>query len=361
MLPKERHGLILKELALSGSLTVTEFAAKAGISGMTVRRDLVALEAEGLLSRVHGGAVPAAAPSGSERRGRTTTRPPLATIGMVAPSAAYYFPGIIRGAEAAARELGVRLVLGVSNYSPSEERLQIQRLLASGVDGLMVTPSQESLTGTPTLDLLAAAEVPIIVVERSIDDVLDPGRLESVRSDHVRGAEIAVNHLLALGHKRIALCAREASPTTTPLGEGYRLALQKAGLDYDAGMVRAISPVPSDPEVLRRQIDGILDWIPDAGVTAAIVHNDDDALMFADSCQARNLRIPGQLALVAYDDEIASLGSVSLSAVAPPKFDVGYQALQMCLNRIVSRRGTSSALQRVSLSPTLVVRDSTIS
>lgn len=364
MLSKERHALILRELALNGSLSVTEFAAKAGISGMTVRRDLAALETEGLLSRVHGGAVPVAAPSRPDRSGRsarTGARLPLATIGMVAPSASYYFPGIIRGAEAAAQELGVRLVLGVSNYSPSEERLQIQRLLASGVDGLMVTPSAESLAGTPTLDLLAAATVPVIVVERSIDDVLDSGRLESVRSDHVRGAEIAVNHLLALGHQRIALCLRDSSPTAPQIGAGYRAAMHRAGLAHGPDMIRTIAGSYNGPDALRRQIADLLDWFADAGVTAAIVHNDEDALMFADSCQARNVRIPEELALLAYDDEIASLGTVPLTAVAPPKFDVGYQALQMCLNRIGSRRGTSAALQRVSLSPTLVVRDSTMS
>lgn len=359
MMSKKRQELILKQLASSGSLNVTEFAAKVGITGMTVRRDLALLEAEGLLSRVHGGAVPAAASARADRRGRSAARPPLATIGMVAPSAAYYFPGIIRGAEAAAQEMGVRLVLGVSKYSPSEECLQIQRLLASGVDGLLVTPSMESLAGTPTLDLLAAAEVPIVVVERLIDDVLDSGRLESVRSDHARGAELAVNHLLALGHRNIALCARDSSPTTTPIGEGYRLALQKAGLAHDAGRIRTLTPHPSNPEALRTQIDTILDWLAEEGVTAAIVHNDEDALMFADSCTARNLRIPEDLALVAYDDEVASLGAVSLTAVAPPKFDVGYQALQMCLNRIGSRQGVSPALKRLNLSPTLVVREST--
>jgi DNA-binding LacI/PurR family transcriptional regulator len=366
MLSKERHGLILKELALKDSLTVTEFAARLGISGMTVRRDLATLEAEGLLNRVHGGAIAAVSQPGAGHRGGAgragkTSRAALATIGMVVPSASYYFPGIIRGAEAAAQDLGVRLVLGVSKYSAQEEGLQIRRLLASGIDGLLVTPSLESLAGTPTLELLAAAQVPVVVVERSIEDVLDPGTMESVRSDHVRGAEIAVNHLLALGHQRIALFARDSSPTATPLAEGYGIALKKAGIGTDPSLVRTIMSAPSDPEVLRRQIEEILNWLAGTDVTAVIVHNDEDALMFADSCLARKLQVPGDLAIVAYDDEIASLGSVPLSAVAPPKFDVGNQALRMCLDRIGSRRGTPTALQRVSLAPSLVVRESSAS
>lgn len=388
VLTDDRQNLILRELALRGSLNAAEFARRMGISGMTVRRDLAFLEGQGLLQRVHGGAVagaaPARRPSGQEHghgqgnstpasrdarpstsSGRNSSRQvrqrPLATIGMIVPTARYYFPGIIRGAEAAAQELGVRLVLGVSNYSAAEEQRQIQRLLKSGVDGLLVTPSGESLVDTPTLELLASAEVPVIVIERSIDGVMDEGRLESVRSDHARGAELAVNHLAALGHRKIALCVRESSPTSSPVSEGYRKAMQAAGLPHDPAMTRVITLSATDPETLRQELDSIVSSFVDAGATAAIVHNDEDALMFADLCEARGLHVPGDLALVAYDDEIASFGTVPMSAVAPPKFDVGYHAVQMCLNRLGPRRVSSLALQRVILSPTLVVRESTAS
>ncbi|WP_426989196.1 substrate-binding domain-containing protein [Pseudarthrobacter sp. Y6] len=368
MLSEDRHEVILRELALRGSLNVTEFAARMGISGMTVRRDLAALDSKGLLHRVHGGATMGgpAGPSGAGRASgnsmaggswRSGSRHPLATIGMVVPSASYYFPGIIRGAEAAARESGVRLVLGISNYSGPEERRQIRRLLDSGVDGLMVTPSDETLAGSETLLLLANADVPVVVVERSIEDALDDGSLESVRSDHVRGAEIAVNHLLSLGHQRITLCIREGSPTASRLSEGYFLAMKRAGIPQDEGMVDKISRAQSDPQGRRQMIDRILDWCVENRLTAAIVHNDEDALQFANSCQERGIRVPEDLAIVAYDDEIAALGAIPLSAVAPPKYDVGHQALTMCLNRIVRRPG--GALQRVNLSPTLVIRDST--
>ena len=191
-----------------------------------------------------------------------------------------------------------------------------------------MTPSGQTLANTPTLGLLASAEVPVIVVERSIDGVMDDGRLESVRSDHCTGAEIAVNHLLALGHRKIALCVRESSPTSPPVSDGYRRAMQAAGHSPDAALTRTITLAANDPETLRQELDSIVSGFVGAGATAAIVHNDEDALMFADLCEARGLRIPGDLAMVAYDDEIASLGTVPISAVAPPKYDVGYHAVQ---------------------------------
>jgi len=106
-------------------------------------------------------------------------------------------------------------------------------------------------------------------------------------------------------------------------------------------------------------VDAILDWCAESSVTAAIVHTDEDALQFSSACQDRGLRVPEDFAIVAYDDEIAALGAVRLSAVAPPKFDVGYQAMVMCLNRIGAQRRRVSALQRLNLAPTLNIRDST--
>ncbi|MET3904562.1 substrate-binding domain-containing protein [Paenarthrobacter sp. 4246] len=365
MLTEDRQQLILRELALNGSLNASEFAAKLGTSGMTIRRDLAVLAEQGLLERVHGGAIPVGGkPStGPATQPSTSWRPggrrPLATIGMIVPSASYYFPGVIRGAEAAAQEAGVRLVLGVTNYSDAEERRQLRRLYEHGVDGILITPSGQSLAGTETLDLLAEAKVPVVVVERSIDDALDHGRLEAVRSDHVRGSEIAVNHLLGLGHRKIAICLRENSPTAPQLIDGFHLAMQRAGQARDDSMVRAMSRAQNDPQAHRELVDRILDWCGSAEVTAAVVHTDEDALQFVSACLERQIRVPEDFAIVSYDDEIAALGAVPLTAVAPPKYDVGRQALVMCLSRIGARRGSTSALQRVNLSPSLEVRGST--
>lgn len=288
----------------------------------------------------------------------SVARTPLATIGMVVPSASYYFPSVIRGAEAAARDLGVRLVLAISNYSQQEESRQIERLLANGVDGLLITPSGETLAQSPSLSVLSGANVPIVIAERHIDDVLDHLELESVRSDHARGAEIAINHLIGLGHRDIGVCVRQSSPTAVRVLKGYRWAMERAGLEHGPANSRHITVDRDQPEALRMQIEELRDWVVERGFTAVLVLNDEDALTFVDSCQAKGLAIPGDLAIVAYDDEIASMGSVPLTAVAPPKYDVGYQALQMCLNRIGSQRGTSHALQQVSLSPALVIRES---
>ncbi|WP_269936462.1 substrate-binding domain-containing protein [Arthrobacter sp. HY1533] len=378
MLTDDRRALILRELHRKGSFSVADFAAHLGVSGMTVRRDLAALEAENLLQRVHGGAIPVqvAAPAGRQHAGAGTGlrrmpgaaphapqgarggRMAVPTIGLVMPNARYYFATVVRGAEAAARDMGARLVLAVSNYSQLEEERQIERLLANKVDGLIVTFSAESLANSRTLELLASADIPIVVAERPIDDVRDDLLLESVRSDHVRGAEVAVNHLIGLGHTRIALCTRRNSPTTAGVRSGYRRALERAGLPWNPGDEHSFGSKQEEPESLRAELEEALEKIMAGELTAVLLLNDQDALTFVDSCQSRGISIPEDLAIVAYDDEVASMGAVPLTAIAPPKFDVGYQALQMCLDRLDSPAGKPTALRQVSLSPALVVRES---
>jgi len=361
MLSTERHELILKELALRGSLRVAEFAKRVGSSGMTVRRDLDELAAKGALERVHGGAVPVLAAS-ANRTSPTpwTPRSQVATIGMLVPSAGYYFPGIIRGAESAAAKLGVRLVLAVSEYSEVEECRQVKRLLNIGVQGLLVTPSAELLEGQEVTRLLSSAKVPVVIVERSIDEVLDEGHLEAVRSDHIRGAEIAVNHLVSLGHKNIALFTHEGSPTSSGINKGFRRALARNDLPISDAVIREIPRMHGDSDAHHEMVLALVNSCRDGAVTAAIIHNDQYAIQFTNIAQECGLSVPENFSVIAYDDEVASLGDVALTAVAPPKFDVGFQAVMTCFNRISGPVGQSTlALQRVNLSPMLTVREST--
>jgi DNA-binding LacI/PurR family transcriptional regulator len=116
-----RHDAILRELELRGSLSSAPFAARLGVTPMTLWRDLVALEERELLARVHGGAVSLEVAQqqsrGARGSGDARTRP-VATVGMIVPTTQYYFPEVNRGASQAAHESNCRLVVGASNYSP---------------------------------------------------------------------------------------------------------------------------------------------------------------------------------------------------------------------------------------------------
>ncbi|GAB2458131.1 substrate-binding domain-containing protein [Xylanimonas ulmi] len=358
MVAEGRQDAILRELELHGSLIVTRFAERHSVSPMTVRRDLLRLEKEGLLVRVHGGAISLGV---AAERSRTPDRPTsgrrvVATIGMIAPSATYYFPAVIRGAEQSARENNVRLVLGTTNYSPSEEVRQAERLLGGGVDGLLITPSAAIEEGSPLHRVLLAAKVPVVVVERSISELqFAKSPIESVRTDHAHGADIAVQHLHDLGHRRVVLAARE-SPTAPWLKDGWSRAVSRMGGRVEGEYLSLPNPPVGTTEAVEA-LARLVERCVEDDVHAVIVHTDADAVTFADLAAERGLSVPDDVSVVAYDDEIASLARVPLTAIAPPKWELGHRAARMCFDRI--RATSASTVVRMTLLPTLVPREST--
>lgn len=359
MVAAARHDAILRELELRGSFSNTAFAQRLGVTSMTLRRDVEELGRRGLLIRVHGGAVSVAVAqqqSNPDAAAAPRATRAVATIGMIVPTTEYYFPDVIRGANSAASEANCRLVVGATNYSPDEELRQARRLLERGVDGLLITPHERITEETPLVRTLADAGVPVVVVERSIDEALD-NRILVVRSDHAHGADIAIRHLLALGHRRIALAARP-SATASGLDEGYRRAM--AAIGSDGLMLRRVLSVPQvGDDLTAGELDRFLDECLEHGVTAAMILGDADAMAFTDLVLARGLRIPDDIALVAYDDGVASLASVPLTAVAPPKRELGYAAMRLCIEQLKGGPRASRAVARTVLMPELVVREST--
>lgn len=355
MIADDRQARILHELALKGTFTSAEFARRTGVSIMTVRRDLATLEQRGLLERVHGGAITPTDFQGSVSRTPSGQR---IAVGMVVPVSGYYFTSIIRGARAAAAELGVRLVLGTSNYSTSTEQVQLARMIAAGVDALIVTPSEPYDSNPSTYRMLSEFDVPAVLLERSIGGIGTTLPLSSVHSDHAHGAELAVRHLAELGHKGIALVWRE-SATAAPVLAGFRRAadaLVGPGSHFESEIPR----VEAGQEATQAALDALLRRCRDSGTTAVVVLPDDAAVTLLELAQDAGIHVPADLSVVAYDDEIAALAVIPLTALAPPKADLGYLALRTCNDRLSERRALSAPpLARVELFPSLVIREST--
>lgn len=281
-------------------------------------------------------------------------------VGMIVPSASYYYPLMIKGAEEAASRMGARLVLGISNYSPVEERRQVDRLVANRVDGLLITPSEADFSEGRTLEVLAGAKVPVVVMERSLDEAPPLGCLEGVRTDHAAGAELAVAHLAGLGHGRVLLAVRSSTPTSRWIAQGYARAVARRGLE-PGGSVIELPMIPAGELPDMEPFDRLLDSVS-GDSCAVIVHTDEDAAQLLRRAQERGVEVPEQLSIVAYDDEIAAFAPVPLTAVSPPKHELGLAAVTMCLERLAYGGVDSteqSPLRRLKLVPALKIREST--
>lgn len=222
---EERHQAILRRLRERGTLRVSDVADELGVSPVTVRRDIEILADRGLVARVHGGAVlpeTRAETTGTEGPTRAAAaRGPL-SFGLIVPAADYYYPEVIKGAQEAAGERGIRLVLGISQYNPDEEHAQARRMLADGLDGLLVATCDP----TAAAPWLGELTIPHVLVERRPGDELSD--TERVVTDHVHGARLAVRHL-ARTRRRIGLLVRDDSPHSGPLVEGYSRAWRRQG------------------------------------------------------------------------------------------------------------------------------------
>lgn len=355
-----RRAQVLEALHRRGTVRVSDLAAELDVTPVTVRRDIAQLVAEGLARRVHGGATLAdGGTEGSEPAAPAAVAPVVehaaGVIGMLVPSLDYYWPGVARGAEEQAAASGLRVRLRGSSYETEDERPQLERLLHAG-DGaaaLLVAPALDSPHAADVLDWLAALDVPVVLVERTARAGAGHAALESVVTDHALGAETAVRHLAALGHRRVGVALSSHSPHTADLRAGWARAVADCGLAD--GAVDLDLPERRAPD-WQDHVERVVEQALRTGTTALVVHSDPEAMAIVQHCEDRGVPVPGALSVIAYDDEVAGLFSPALTAVRPPRAWVGRAAVDLAVARLAD---PSRPVHRVVVSPELVVRDST--
>ena len=344
-----RRAQLLEALQRDGVLRISDLTEALGAAAVTIRRDIAQLAAEGLVRRVHGGvALPSAdLPAEDEPAAGSA-------LGMLVPSLDYYWPNVAQGAEEAARELDMRVVLRGSSYLSEDDRPQLTRLVDQGVEALIVAPRMDAPTTGRTIEWLTGTGMPVVLLERTATAGPHHAVLESVVTDHALGAAMAVRHLVSLGHRKIGVVLAEPSPTRPHVHRGWLEAATECGLDVGA-TVDALVPDARTPES-RAALDGVLDRCLETGTTALLVHADPEAVALVERCEERHLSVPGDLSLVAYDDEVAGLVSPALTAVRPPRRSIGRAAVRLVADRLAD---PGRPTHRVVISPSLRVRDST--
>lgn len=271
------------------------------------------------------------------------------------PSLDYYWPGVIRGMETAVRRHGMRLLLRGSSYELQDERPVLERLVRTeGVRGLLFAPNIDSPHGADVVAWLSARDLPVVLVERDAvrPDTHEP--LESATTDHALGGVLAAHHLAELGHRRVGLVVSRLSPTSRKIAAGWERACEELGLDRSEHFERFVPDhrSPEFPEV----VNAIIDTVVESGTTALLVHSDPEAITVVEYALTRGLSVPGDLSVIAYDDQVAQLFNPALTAVSPPRDAVGEAAVELLIQRLAD---PARPAQRVVVTPRLNVREST--
>jgi LacI family transcriptional regulator len=192
--------------------------------------------------------------------------------------------------------------------------------------------------------------VPVVQADRMVDGLASDG----VLVDNVKGARQVTEHLIGLGHTRIALLIDETD-WTTGAGRlaGYRAALRDAGVPMDPGLV---VPTKFQPEAARDAVTSLLERRPD--VTALFAANNMLAEGAFQALQQGGRRVPEEISLVAFDDvPWMSMVSPGITTVDQHTDDLGRTCAQLVVDRIAGSATGQTTVRYIE--PSVIHRDST--
>lgn len=272
------------------------------------------------------------------------------TIGVVIPDFTNtFFAEVVRGAEDEARSQGYSLVLCDSNEDGGLDRTNLDNLYARRVDGVLLSPSHV-LTG---LDRQSERRFPIVFVDRIAPGFDGP----AVVIDNFAGAYQATQHLISLGHTRIATIAgRQDFCNAIDRLEGFRKALQEAGLPlHDDYLQRGDFQLESGYRCGMHLLQ-----LPKPP-TAIFSCSNKMTLGLMSAITELSLRCPENVSVLGFDDfDWAANFSPRLTTVAQPTHQMGVEAMRMLLASIRNRDQKPEAERKiVMLKPELRIRNST--
>jgi DNA-binding LacI/PurR family transcriptional regulator len=254
-----------------------------------------------------------------------------------------FFTDVIDGIEAESEARGYKTIICTASRLASVERRALDTLLELRVDGvILASPMLDTGTITSTSE-----EVPVVLVARHLAG--EP--IDSVSNDDPAGAGLVVEHLAALGHRRIAHVDGACGAGADERRAGYEHAMRALGL---GDQVRAVTGGYTE-DGGRAGVQALLE--SDEPPTAIFVANDLAALGALSALSERGIRVPQDVSIVGYDNiSLASVRYINLTTVDQPRPDMGRSAVSLILDRLASRRREP---RHIIVPPRLVVRGTT--
>ena len=233
--------------------------------------------------------------------------------------------------------------LANSKERPERQDRFLRRIREQGVDGIILSAAEGSTAALA--DQLRRWRLPFIQILRAIDDTIG----DFVAPDFRLGTQLAVDHLVGQGHRRIALMPsiRNTSAARERI-DAFGTVLHGLGLKP-----ASIVPCATDRAAAANAMDLLLQGTDRP--TAVICHNDLMALGVMHALRSRGL-VPGRdLGVVGFDDIPEATNAVPrLTTVATAPAAVGREAAKLLLRRIASPTGPP---ERILIEPRLMVRD----
>jgi len=317
-----------------------------GLSRTTVRRAIQLLVDQGMVYRVPGAGTYVGRPR------PLTTEPPQehATLGLILPTLANpYFGELATAIERESTRAGYQLLLGQSDLTGRSEAPYLARYAENAAVKGVITISTGMEIPAESYAQLGRAGKPFLFVVRHAETV----EADSVATDHVGGARALMQHLIGLGHRRIAYIgdARSRSPRHH---QGYLEALREAGLPEDAQL-----QVRLDAENLEQVGDQGVRQLLDRNTpfTAIFAQIDLIAVGVLRALRAAGIRVPDDVSVVGFDNiPIAEHLHPPLTTVDHTVHEIGRLAVLLLQDRMTGRY--DGPARRVIIQPRVIIRAS---
>jgi LacI family transcriptional regulator len=318
--------------------TIADVAARAGVSTATVSRVLSG--GAPALPATRERVVDAARELGYRPSGiaRALKKRETRTLGLLVTDIGNpFYPQVVRAVEAAAHLRGYGIVLANGGDDPERELAHLGLLEERRVDGIIVASSRMSRRHA---DSLRGSSVPVVLVNATTG-----GGLAAVTTAHRRGARMAAEHLIGLGHRHIGHISAPIEHAASGLRrQGVRDAAADAVVvEGDGGVEGGALAVPL---LLGR------------GVTGIVAYNDLTAIGALRGLRRAGMRVPEDVSVVGFDDiEMAAWTDPPLTTIRQPTDALGQWAVDRLAGVLAGDSVTG--VERAVLVPELVVRGST--
>lgn len=237
----------------------------------------------------------------------------------------YYFPTLLQGIAWQLNRFGYAMLLWIEDDSTDLDTFFANIVRRRLLDGLIIASIP---IGRPFIDRLIEMDMPLVTVERPTN-LASP--VHYVTIDNREAARVAVEHLIALGRRRIATITGDLyNADGVDRLAGYEDALQAAGIPLDPALI-----IPGT--FTRMAGTENLQTLVERGADAIFAGNDQIAFGILDKAAQLRIRIPEDIALVGFDD-LPMAALMGLTTIRQPVEERGGQAVTMLINQLEHRR-----------------------
>jgi len=252
------------------------------------------------------------------------------TVGVIIPDVTnLYFSSLARGIDDIASMYNYNIIQANSDGDSKKEIKVLNTILAQQVDGIIFMGHQLSDEVAKEIEL---TDTPVVLAG-TIDET---GELPSIVIDYKKAIKDSTQLLIDNGHENIALLGIDMESKKQKISvEGYKEAIENAGLNYDESFI-----IRTSPDLTVLDAADLVNRLTDLGITAATVEDDRIAISLLNELIEQGIKIPEDFEIVTSNNSpLVDLSRPKLTTVTQPLYDLGAVAMRL-LTKLMNKEET---------------------